>query len=138
MMPASYPDAMPSDDMRETARESAALTLSSPLKEDDVPNRATVVDDASSSDGRACRDEDIPSRLIRACMTSGDAFASAGRYTFIAMTDAPKLTLEQVENSGDGDDSGRRGMGDKEPIAENFVSRSGFCHVAGGRRGELV
>ena len=140
---------MPNDDMREIARESAALTSSSPLREDDVPRRGTVTDpfvldeSTSSSDGRTCGDEDVPSRFIRACMTSGEALASAGRYAFMATTDAPKPTLAQMANnatkihSGDEDDNGRKSMAEKEPMAAK-VSRSGFRHVAGGRQGKLV
>ena len=68
-------------------------------------------------------------------MTSGEALASAGRYVFMATTDAPKPTLAQVANcstkidNGDEDDSGRKGMVEKELMAAN---------VSSGRRGELV
>ena len=92
-------NAMSSDDVCEIARESAASTSSSPLRKGEMPRRGTALDEsASSSDGRTCANEDMPSRFIRVCITSGEAPASAGRYTFMATTDAPKSTLAQMAN----------------------------------------
>ena len=154
MMPAPQPDAMPSEEMREVARESATLNSSLSLREADVPSRGIIADSfpsdescspsVSSSDARICADwEDSPLELIRADMTSGEALARAGRYAFMATEDVPKPTLAQIANtatrihSGDEDDSDMKSMAEKEPIAAN-MRRSGFRHVAGGERDELV
>lgn len=149
-MPAQYPEAIPWDEIRDVARESAATyALCAGLwcsGVGEAPSRGSETDSGSISDAAwsTSRSTDVdagPADVVSsscwAWTTSGDARASEGRYAFMATTEAPNPTLAHIARTaeriqrGEEDDRKRKRTAAKAPIKAN-ARRSGFRVVAEG------